>query len=75
VRNGDVGRAIFTHCGSPIVRADARKPNASIRRLSHEYGVDAQLACDGDRLAISYDGQRRRWMPNPSCVFYEKCDA
>jgi phosphoribosyl 1,2-cyclic phosphodiesterase len=62
-----VGRAIFTHCGSPIVRADARKSNASIRRLGHEYGVDAQLACDGDRLAISYDGRRRRmfWMPKP----------
>jgi len=47
-----VPRAIFTHCGSPIVRGDARVLNAAIRKLGREYGIDARLARDGDRLAF-----------------------
>ena len=47
-----VRRAIFTHCGSPIVRGDGRKMNALIRRLGHENGIDACLAHDGYRLAL-----------------------
>lgn len=47
-----VPRAIFTHCGSPIVRGDARVLNATIRKLGREHGVDARLARDGDRLAF-----------------------
>ncbi|MGB8277711.1 MAG: MBL fold metallo-hydrolase [Methylovirgula sp.] len=45
-----VRRAIFTHCGSAIVREDARRLNALVRRLGFEHGIDARLACDGDRL-------------------------
>jgi hypothetical protein len=58
-----VRRAIFTHCGSPIVRGDARKLDAALRRLARAHGVNAQIACDGDRLSLSgntHGGRSRR---------------
>jgi phosphoribosyl 1,2-cyclic phosphodiesterase len=61
-----VRRAIFTHCGSPIVRADARVLNASVRHLGREHGIDARVACDGDRLAFTGDGQGGRMKRMPS---------
>jgi phosphoribosyl 1,2-cyclic phosphodiesterase len=45
-------RAIFTHCGSPIVRGDPRALDAIIRSLGRECGIDARLARDGDRLSF-----------------------
>jgi len=45
-----VRRAIFTHCGSSIVRGDSRKLNATIGEIGREHGIDARLASDGDRL-------------------------
>jgi phosphoribosyl 1,2-cyclic phosphodiesterase len=51
----DVRRAIFTHCGSPIVRGDPRVLNALVHRLGRERGVDACLACDRDRLFFPDD--------------------
>ena len=45
--------AIFTHCGSPIVRGDAGALSAAIRRLGRKQGIDACLACDGNRLSLS----------------------
>jgi len=48
----NVRRAIFTHCGSPIVRGDPRELSATVRRLGREHGIDARLACDGDRLSL-----------------------
>jgi phosphoribosyl 1,2-cyclic phosphodiesterase len=50
--NAGVRHAIFTHCGSPIVRGDQRALNTLIRRLGRERGVDASLACDGDRISL-----------------------
>ncbi len=44
--------AIFTHCGSPVVRGDGRTLNALVRRLGHECGINARLASDGDKLAF-----------------------
>jgi ribonuclease BN (tRNA processing enzyme) len=55
-----VRKAIFTHCGSPIVRADGRTLNATIRKLGREHGVDASIACDGERLLSSRAGRRKR---------------
>ncbi len=52
---GRVWRAVFTHCGSQIVRGDARRLNAVIRRLAEGHGVIARLACDGDRLSFPID--------------------
>jgi len=45
-----IRHAIFTHCGSPIVRGDARVLNAMVRQLGREQGIDARIACDGDEL-------------------------
>jgi phosphoribosyl 1,2-cyclic phosphodiesterase len=58
-KRASVRRAIFTHCGSLIVRGDARQLNAVLRRLGHEYGIEARIACDGDRLFLP-DGKHRR---------------
>ena len=55
-----VRRAIFTHCGSPIVRGNARGLSAAIRRLGRAQGIDARLACDGNRLSLSGGGPRGR---------------
>ena len=47
-----VARAIFTHCGSGIVKGDARRIAARIKQLGTEHGVDASLAHDGLRLSL-----------------------
>jgi ribonuclease BN (tRNA processing enzyme) len=47
-----VRRAIFTHCGSGIVRGNARFLDALVDRLGREHGIVASLACDGDRLSL-----------------------
>ncbi len=51
-KRAGICHAIFTHCGSSIVRGDGRTLNALVRRLGREYGIDACLACDGDRLVF-----------------------
>ena len=54
-------RTIFTHCGSQIVRGDARRLDVLIRRLGRDHGIDARLAYDGDRLPFPLDaGQHSR---------------
>jgi len=47
-----VRHAIFTHCGSSIVRGDARLQADALRQLGREHGVEARFACDGDRLCL-----------------------
>lgn len=47
-----VTRAVFTHCGSFIVRSDGRTINARIRRLGQEHGVAARVAHDGLTLSL-----------------------
>jgi phosphoribosyl 1,2-cyclic phosphodiesterase len=54
-----VPRAIFTHCGSPTVRADVRKMNAKLQKLGRDYGVEARFAYDGDRLFLAHRRQPR----------------
>jgi phosphoribosyl 1,2-cyclic phosphodiesterase len=39
--------AIFTHCGSQIVRSDGRRLAALVRQFGRERGVDARVAHDG----------------------------
>lgn len=51
-KRADVRRAVFTHCGSQIVRGDARRIEALVRDLGRELGIDARLARDGDRLSL-----------------------
>jgi phosphoribosyl 1,2-cyclic phosphodiesterase len=47
-----VRRGVFTHCGSAIVRGNARALTEIVRRLGREHGIDACLACDGDRFRL-----------------------
>jgi phosphoribosyl 1,2-cyclic phosphodiesterase len=48
-----IGAAMFTHCGSEIVRGDARHLNSLVRRLGNERGVEARIAVDGSQLSLS----------------------
>lgn len=48
-----VQRAIFTHCGSAIVRRDGRAIAAQVRALGHAVAVEAAVARDGLRLDLS----------------------
>jgi phosphoribosyl 1,2-cyclic phosphodiesterase len=47
-----VGMAYFSHCGSEIVTADARRVRHAITRLGAERGIDARVARDGLRLVL-----------------------
>lgn len=47
-----VRRAIFTHCGSQIVRSDPRQAERVVRRLGRARGVEAGIAHDGLTLPI-----------------------
>jgi hypothetical protein len=48
-----VARAIFTHCGSAIVRADGRTSAARVRSLGRAVGVEAAIARDGLSLELT----------------------
>jgi phosphoribosyl 1,2-cyclic phosphodiesterase len=62
----NVRRAVFTHCGSPIVRGNARALDALVSQLGHEQGIDARIACDGDRLSILPNGCL--WKPGKRAI-------
>jgi phosphoribosyl 1,2-cyclic phosphodiesterase len=47
-----VPRAIFTHCGSQIVLADARETAAQVEALGRERSVRTQIAHDGLELTL-----------------------
>lgn len=47
-----VARAVFTHCGSGIVKGDTRRIAARVRLLGWERGVDASVAYDGLNLSL-----------------------
>jgi hypothetical protein len=55
-----VRRAIFTYCGSPIVRAPPRSLDALIDRLGRKQGIEARAARDGDRLSVRAAPRRNR---------------
>jgi phosphoribosyl 1,2-cyclic phosphodiesterase len=42
-----VSRAVFTHCGSEIVKGDARTMAARVGALGLEHGIEARIAHDG----------------------------
>jgi phosphoribosyl 1,2-cyclic phosphodiesterase len=48
-----VRRAIFTHCGSAIVRANASELDDALHRLAQVYGVCAGFARDGLTMDVS----------------------
>lgn len=45
-----VDRALFTHCGSPIVGDDEESAVATVHRLGEERGISASIAHDGMEL-------------------------
>jgi phosphoribosyl 1,2-cyclic phosphodiesterase len=47
-----VPRAIFTHCGSALVRADPDEVQAKVDALAKERGVEARVACDGMEVVL-----------------------
>ena len=47
-----VAAAIFTHCGSGIIREDGRTVSAALRAMGAELGVAARFARDGLRMTI-----------------------
>jgi hypothetical protein len=47
-----VHRAVFTHCGSEIVRGDARTVAAAVRALCAQHGIEASIAHDGLEFAV-----------------------
>jgi phosphoribosyl 1,2-cyclic phosphodiesterase len=51
-RDAHVHRAIFTHCGSGIVRGEAEAVNELLRQLGCRHGVEASIATDGERLCF-----------------------
>ncbi|HEU5260467.1 MAG TPA: MBL fold metallo-hydrolase [Gemmatimonadales bacterium] len=51
-----VPTAIFTHCGTEILKADERRLAARIRDMARERGVEAAIARDGLRLALRSTG-------------------
>jgi phosphoribosyl 1,2-cyclic phosphodiesterase len=47
-----VRQAIFTHCGSPIVRANAAQIDVLICQLGLEHGMEVRIAYDGLQLHL-----------------------
>ena len=47
-----VTRAIFTHCGSGIVKGSTRRMAARVRELGKVHGVEASIAYDGLCLSL-----------------------
>jgi phosphoribosyl 1,2-cyclic phosphodiesterase len=47
-----ITRAIFTHCGSAIVKSEAKHIEARVRFLGQEQGVVASVAYDGLNLSL-----------------------
>ena len=48
-----VHRAVFTHCGSEIVKGEARRVAGAVRRLGSKYGIEALIAHDGLELTVT----------------------
>jgi phosphoribosyl 1,2-cyclic phosphodiesterase len=51
-----VPEAVFTHCGTEIMRMNARTAAAKIRRLGVESGVQASVATDGATIDLDEAG-------------------
>ncbi|MFP3920485.1 MAG: MBL fold metallo-hydrolase [Dichotomicrobium sp.] len=47
-----IPRALFTHCGSEIVKGDERTLGAKVREMGRERGVEAAIAHDGMSVVL-----------------------
>jgi phosphoribosyl 1,2-cyclic phosphodiesterase len=55
-RQAGVHRAIFTHCGTQIVRMPPETLVATVRRLAGESCLEVRVACDGDKVRLNESG-------------------
>lgn len=53
-----VQRAIFTHCGSQVVKSHGDSVNARVAELGREHGVQVAIAHDGLEITVSSTGIR-----------------
>jgi ribonuclease BN (tRNA processing enzyme) len=53
--------AVFTHCGSGVVRSEPREIAVALAAMAREYGVRARFACDGLTMTV-----RRRSSTSPA---------
>jgi phosphoribosyl 1,2-cyclic phosphodiesterase len=51
-KTGGIDRAIFTHCGSALVRSSPSRVQAAVRSLGRARGIDARLAHDGLTMTL-----------------------
>lgn len=51
-RQEGVWKAVFTHCGSEIVRADSRQITRAVRDFGLDQGVDTRIAVDGMEVIL-----------------------
>ena len=63
VRSTDVARAVFTHCGSRIVRLDPRSAQERVERFGEEPGVAASIATRRRHHRDGDGGDRRTAEP------------
>ncbi len=54
-----VRAAVFTHCGSGIVRADPRAAAVAVRTMGREYGIAARIAHDGLEMTVGQAPRER----------------
>lgn len=47
-----IPRAIFTHCGSQIVKSDPQEIEAKVHNYGQIYGIDASIAHDGMHITL-----------------------
>lgn len=55
-----VSRAIFTHCGTPIINSDETSIRAALQALAHPFAIDASLAFDGEEIILGIGRRRTR---------------
>ena len=58
-KTGGVDRAIFTHCGSGIVRSPPSRVEALVQSFGHVRGITARLAHDGLTIRLRRVNRRR----------------
>ncbi len=55
-RDEGISHVVITHCGSQIVKADARTATARVKALGRERRVQVLIACDGLKLTVRRTG-------------------
>lgn len=58
-----VRRAIFTHCGTPIINADSESVEQALEFLARPLGIEASFACDGEKIRLGhYRGSKHHYV-------------